>query len=103
MVNIWGQSESKFLCRFAHAVRKEVVKVDCPWTTKQHVNGDGGADLRELPLKKPEEPLEKSEESLKKLKKDISHAGEAERGQSRKRCGIRTVLVNDWQDREACI
>ena len=48
-------------------------------------------------------PLEKSEEPLKKLKEDISYAGETERGESRKRRGIRTVLVNDRQDREACV
>ena len=84
-------------------MRKEIVKVDCPWTIKQHVNGDGGADLWELPLKKLKKPLEKSEEPLKKLKEDISYAGETERGQSRKRRGVGTVLVNDRQDREACV
>ena len=84
MVNIGGHFEGELFCRLAHAVRKEVVKVGA--TGKQR---EGGAiDAWEVP---------------KKSEEKISYAGETERDRRRKWRGIRAVLADDWQEREARI
>ena len=64
---------------------------------------EGGINAWGFFKKSDEGEIDARDDCLKEFDEDMSHAGDEEKDHLRKRCGIRTALVNGRQEREKAV